>query len=94
MPVLVAMSSVYTTPEGSDAVQVHTLRQWYPRHVLVDRVYSAVETVRDRNENTWPPDRQHPRRTQSLTAELSVLTYVLTECDFVPRLCWIHSLKI
>lgn len=84
--ILLTMSSGCITPKGFDAVQAIVKRfvDGSTRYIL-DRVYSAIENLRDGSESAWPADGQYHWLTQSLKLILSVLSYLLTRCDPLPH---------
>ncbi|CAN0105118.1 unnamed protein product [Sphacelaria rigidula] len=94
--VLLAMSSGFIKPHGSGAVLVTVNRivKGGPQYILVNRVYSAIENLRDGSESARPPDGLYGWLTPSIKVALFVFTYLLAGCDCLPHVSGIPFLKM
>ncbi|CAN0042625.1 unnamed protein product [Sphacelaria rigidula] len=90
------MASGCIKPHGSGAVLVIVKRIVIggPQYILVNRVYSAIENLRDGSESVWPLDGQYGWLTQSIKVALFVLTYLLAGCEFLPHVSGMPPLKM
>ncbi|CAM9320725.1 unnamed protein product [Sphacelaria rigidula] len=94
--VLLAMSSGCIKPHGAGAalVTVKRIVNGGPQYILVNRVYNAIESLRDGSHSAWPPNGQYDWLTPSIKVALFVLTYLLAGCDFLPHVSGIPFLKM
>ncbi|CAM9660465.1 unnamed protein product, partial [Sphacelaria rigidula] len=90
------MSWGYIESQGSNAVQVTAKRvvNGGPRYILMNRVYSAIVTLRDGSESAWPSNGQYDWLTHPVKVALFAFTYLLAGCDFLPRISGILFLKM